>query len=102
MEESKYLKKTRLQYEIEYSNNFSLIANQFIEWKKSRPDNVELRACADALARIGIYVSSMQMEQQAFEQIVSQYRMDKLKYQQEALEAVKELRQYEDKYFKDE
>jgi len=98
---SKYLKKTRIVYELEYTNNFQLIGNLFLEWKKLRPDNPELKSAAQALANIGVYVAGMQMEAEAFEKICSEYRSEKLKYQKEALDASEKLNNYEQKYFKE-
>ena len=97
--QSSYLLKTRTVQELEYLNNFQLISEKIMEWKKEKPDNPTLKVLGQALAMIGIYVASMQNEQNSFESIVSQYRSEKLKYQKEALEAVTKLSNYEDKYF---
>lgn len=97
--QSIYRAKTRTVQELSYLNNFQVISEQLIEWKKAKPDNDTIKVLGQALAEIGIYVASMQMEQDSYEKIVSQYRKDKLKYQQEALEAVTKLAQYEEKYF---
>jgi len=99
--QSVYRAKTRTVQELTYLKNFQVISEQLIEWKKAKPDNNVLKVLGQALAEIGIYVASMQMEQDSYEKIVSQYRKDKLKYQQEALQAVTKLAQYEEKYFED-
>lgn len=101
MEESRsaYLLKTRNVQELEYLNNFQLVSDKILEWKNEKPDNPTLKLLAIALAKIGIYVASIQNEQNSFEKIVSQYRSQKLKYQKEALEAVTKLSDYENKYF---
>lgn len=99
--QSVYRAKTRTVQELTYLKNFQVISEQLIEWKKAKPDNNVLKVLGQALAEIGIYVASIQMEQDSYERIVSQYRKDKLKYQQEALQAVTKLSQYEEKYFKD-
>jgi len=99
--QSVYRAKTRTVQELTYLKNFQVISEQLIEWKKAKPDNNVLKVLGQALAEIGIYVASIQMEQDSYERIVSQYRKDKLKYQQEALQAVTKLSQYEEKYFED-
>ncbi len=99
--QSMYLAKTRLQHELEYSINFNLLAEILIEWKKLKPENKELIEMAQALTKIGVYVASIQMEQNSFERICSQYRLDKLKHQKEALESAEKLQEYEKKYFED-
>ena len=100
--QSIYRAKTRTVQELEYLNNYKVIADQLIEWKKAKPDSEVLKVLGQALAHIGIYVASMEMEQDSFEKIVSQYRKDKLKYQRQALEAVTNLEKYEREYFKGE
>lgn len=100
--QSIYRSKTRTMQELLYLNNFQVISETIIEWSKAKPDNQQLKVLGQALAEIGIYVASMQMEQDSYEKIVSQYRKDKLKYQQEALESVTKLAQYEQKYFEKE
>lgn len=97
--QSIYRAKTRTVQELEYLNNFKLLSDQIIQWSKAKPDNTELKVLGQALAHIGIFVASMQMEQDSYEKIVSQYRKDKLKYQREALEAVTNLQKYEEQYF---
>lgn len=97
--ESIYRYKTRLVQEMEYSSNFEILSKQLIEWGKDKPDNKTLKDLAYALAKIGLYVSNLQMETESFEKIVSQYRKDKLKYQQDAYESAQKLASYEDKYF---
>ncbi len=99
--QSVYRAKTRTVQELTYLNNFQVISEQLIEWKKAKPDNKVIKVLGQALAEIGIYVASMQMEQDSYEKIVSQYRKEKLKYQQEALEASNKLAQYEEKYFRE-
>jgi len=98
--QSIYRAKTRTIQELEYLNNFQVISEQLILWKKAKPDSEVLKVLGQALAEIGIFVASMQMEQDSFEKIVSQYRAEKLKYQRQALEAVTNLQKYEQEYFK--
>ena len=96
---STYNKKNNLILELEYFENYQYVANLLVEWQKLKPENKKLKTAAQCLAKVGIYVASLQMEQQSFEKICSQYRMDKLKYQKEALESAEKLNNYEKKYF---
>ena len=98
--QSLYRSKTRTVQELDYLGNFQLLSEKIIEWKREKPTNGTLKILAQALAEMGIYTASLQMEQNSYEKIVSQYRSEKLKYQKEALEAVTKLSEYEDKYFK--
>jgi hypothetical protein len=98
-DQSVYLKKSRIHVELEYSTAFTEISEILIEWKKQKPDNKQLKACASALAKIGVIVAGYQMELEGVERMVSQYRSDRLKYQKEALEATQKLNDYEKKYF---
>jgi hypothetical protein len=97
--EEAYLKKSRIHVELEYSSAFETISSILIEWRKAKPDNKELKECAIALTRIGVIVAGYQMELDGVSKMVGQYRKDRLKYQQEALEATQKLAKYEEKYF---
>ena len=96
-----YLQKSRIHKELEYSTAFEMISSILIEWRKARPENEELKECAKALAKIGIIVAGYQMELDGVQKIVSQYRSEKLKYQQDAYASAKKLSDYEEKYFKE-
>ena len=93
--QSQYKKKLDLLDELKYSNNFQLVANQIKKWSDEKPDNKTLSEICTALAYMGVYVAQLQNEQSNFEQIVAQYRTEKLEHQAEALRLAKKLHEYE-------
>ena len=85
---------------LSFYNEFQLATDLLISWKgkaeaaQSQNTLKELKACADALARIGIYVSQMQTRQREYDIQISKWRMAKLKADETARNAIQELEDY--------
>ena len=85
---------------LSFYNEFGLATDLLISWKgkaeaaQSQNTLKELTACADALARIGIYVSQMQSRQREYDLQISKWRMAKLKADETARNAIQELEDY--------
>lgn len=93
--DSNYKRKLDLIDELKYNNHFTMVSNQIIQWSKDKPNNKILENLCTSLAYMGVYVAQLQNEQSNFEQIVSQYRKEKLEQQAEALRLANKLNEYE-------
>ena len=86
--------------EFAYYGEFELASKLLISWKnkaeeaKSTKTLKELTACANALARIGVYVNQMQARQRAFNVQLSRFRIAKLQAEAETKKAKQELEDY--------
>ncbi len=86
--------------EMAYYGEFELASSLLINWKQKaeKADSTEtlkeLRACANSLARIGIYVNQMQARQREFNVQLGRFRMAKLKAEAETVKAKQELQDY--------
>ena len=86
--------------EMAYYNEFELASNLLISWKQKAEEAQstktlnELRACANALARIGIYVNQMQARQREFNVQLGRFRLAKLEADAKAEKAKQELQDY--------
>lgn len=86
--------------EMAYYNEFELASKLLISWKnkaeaaQSTKTLKELTACANALARIGIYVNQMQARQREFNVQLGRFKMARLQSEKLAAEAVQELKDY--------
>ena len=86
--------------EFAYYGEFELASKLLLAWQeKAQQANAEktleeLRLCANALARIGIYVNQMQARQRAFNVQLGRFRMAKLQAEAETQKAKQELEDY--------
>ena len=86
--------------EMSFYGNFELASTLLQDWiKKAEKANApktinDLRACADALARVGIYVSQMQARQREFNIQLGRFRRAKLEADAQAAAAKQELEDY--------
>ena len=86
--------------EMAYYNEFMLASELLISWKKKAEEAQstktlkELTACANALARIGVYVNQMQTRQREFNVQLSRFRIAKLQAEAETKKAKQELEDY--------
>lgn len=86
--------------ELAYFGSFQKASNLLINWQakaqKANSENTlkELTACADALARIGIYVSQMQTRQREYDVQLSRFRVAKLEADAKAKKAIQDLEDY--------
>jgi len=86
--------------EFAYYGEFELASKLLISWKQRAEEAgktktlKELKECANALARIGIYVNQMQARQRAFNVQLGRFRMAKLQAEAEAQKAKQELEDY--------
>ena len=86
--------------EFAFYGEFELASKLLIDWKKKAEEAqstktlAELKQCANALARIGIYVNQMQARQRAFNVQLGRFRMAKLKAEAETKKTKQELEDY--------
>ena len=86
--------------EMAYYGEFELASSLLISWKQKAEEAQsietlkELRACANSLARIGIYVNQMQARQREFNVQLGRFRMATLEAQAETKKAKQELEDY--------
>lgn len=86
--------------EMAYYGEFELASSLLINWKQkahkaqSTETLKELQQCANALARIGIYVNQMQARQREFNVQLGRFRMARLKAEAETKKAKQELQDY--------
>lgn len=86
--------------EMAYYGEFQLASSLLINWKQkahkaqSTETLKELQQCANALARIGIYVNHMQARQREFNVQLGRFRMAKLEADAKAEKALQELEDY--------
>jgi hypothetical protein len=86
--------------EMAYYGEFELASSLLISWKQKAEEAQktktlkELLACANALARIGIYVNQMQARQREFNVQLGRFRMAKLEADAKAKKAIQELEDY--------
>lgn len=89
--------------EMAFYNEFDLASKLLISWKnkaeeaKSTKTLKELTACANALARIGVYVNQMQTRQREFNIQLGRFRIAKLQAEAETKKAKQELKDYKTK-----
>lgn len=86
--------------EAAFYGEYELASKLLIAWKtkaeeaQSTKTLKELRACANALARIGIYVNQMQARQREFNVQLGRFRIAKLEAEEKMREAQQELKDY--------
>jgi len=86
--------------EFAYYGEFELASKLLLSWKQKAEEAgktktiEELNKCANALARIGIYVSQMQARQRTFNVQLGRFRIAKLQAEAETQKAKQELEDY--------
>ena len=86
--------------ELAYYGEFELASKLLISWKgkaeAAQSENTlkELKACANSLARIGIYVNQMQARQREYNVQLSRFRRHALNEEAKASKAIQELKDY--------
>jgi hypothetical protein len=86
-------KKIDLLKAIEFANDFDMMANILLEWKKKKPSDI-IDKMIDANIRMYYYSFNMEESVRLMRKMVSEYRADKLRAVERARKAddlVKEL-----------
>lgn len=84
--------------EIEYYSNFNTVGQYIIKWKKAKPKNQDLVILNDSLIQVGFYVNELITNQRLKDQIVSEYRADKIRAVNRARTAEEKLEKLQKKY----
>jgi hypothetical protein len=88
-------KKIDLLKAIEFANDFDMMANILLEWKKKKPSDI-IDKMIDANIRMYYYSFNMEESVRLMRKMVSEYRADKLRAVERARKAddlVKELKE---------
>lgn len=96
MEKSNTEKKLGLLQEIEFGNDFALISQTLLKWKKQKPTEL-LDKIIDATIRMYYYTFNMQEKVRLMESMVSEYRQDKCRAVERARKAEKKIETLEKK-----
>jgi hypothetical protein len=86
--------------EIEYYTNFNTVGEYVVKWKKAKPKNKDLILMYDSLTQIGFYVNDLLTNQRLRNDIVSEYRSDKIRAVNRARSAEKKLEELQENYKK--
>ena len=84
--------------EIEYYSNFNTVGEYVVKWKKAKPDNKDLILMYDSFTQIGFYVNELITNQGFRNDIVSEYRSDKIRAVNRARQAESKLEELQKKY----
>lgn len=84
--------------EIEYYSNFNTVGQYIIKWKKAKPKNQDLIILNDSLVQVGFYVNELITNQRLKDQIVSEYRSDKIRAVNRARMVEEKLEKLKEKY----
>ena len=87
--------------EAEYYGNFNTVGEKIVKWRKAKPKNKELNEMYFAWQDVGFYVHTLITNERLYEQSLSEYRSDKIRAVQRAIEAetkLEELKKELDKY----
>jgi hypothetical protein len=98
-------KRINILKETEYFADFNLISGLVLDLKKKNPDDDAIADAVSAMARIGLYVNNMIMEQDLVEKHMTTSRSDKNRAitrartaDQRLQEAEKMLKDYKNMY----
>lgn len=72
-------KKVHLIQEAEYYSNFNLVGELIIKAKKAKPKSEPVNKMYNCWQNIGLYVHSLITKAEHIENIIEQYRSDKLR-----------------------
>ena len=72
-------KKFEVMEDLELTSNLLTIQANVLEWCKARPDNDKLNEVRDAIVRVSIIASKMQLEKGNYHLALEQYRHDSLR-----------------------
>ena len=65
------------QNDLLYYTDMELLSSLVLKWVKAKPDNKELKAISDAVCSITIYVNSLQMDRNSYNQLISEWRSER-------------------------
>ena len=85
----------------EYYVNFNFVGEYIIKSKKAKPENEAIKEMYFAWQDVGFYVHTLITNERLYEQSLSEYRSDKIRAVQRAIEAetkLEELKKELDKY----
>ena len=85
----------------EYYANFNFVGEYIIKSKKAKPENEAIKEMYFAWQDVGFYVHTLITNERLYEQSLSEYRSDKIRAVQRAIEAetkLEELKKELDKY----
>lgn len=94
-------KKLNNLKEGEYYANFNFVGEYIIKSKKAKPENEAIKEMYFAWQDVGFYVHTLITNERLYEQSLSEYRSDKIRAVQRAIEAetkLEELKKELDKY----
>jgi hypothetical protein len=84
-----------------YYANFNFVGEYIIKSKKAKPENEAIKEMYFAWQDVGFYVHTLITNERLYEQSLSEYRSDKIRAVQRAIEAetkLEELKKELDKY----
>ena len=85
----------------EYYANFNFVGEYIIKYKKAKHENEAIKEMYFAWQDVGFYVHTLITNERLYEQSLSEYRSDKIRAVQRAIEAetkLEELKKELDKY----
>jgi len=85
----------------EYYANFNFVGEYIVKSKKAKPENEAIKEMYFAWQDVGFYVHTLITNERLYEQSLSEYRSDKIRAVQRAIEAetkLEELKKELDKY----
>lgn len=85
----------------EYYANFNFVGEYIVKSKKAKPENEAIKEMYFAWQDVGFYVHTLITNERLYEQSLSDYRSDKIRAVQRAIEAetkLEELKKELDKY----
>lgn len=87
-------KRINILKEVEFANDFNLVSSLLLKWQKEQ--NLEnIDEAVRALAKIGLFVNNMIMEQDLVEKWMSENKSDRNRAIERAREADKKLEEAE-------
>ena len=89
-------KKLDLLKAIEFANDFDMMSNILLEWKKKKPSEV-VDKMINANIRMYYYSFNMEESVRLMRKMVSEYRADKLRAVERARKAEKRIEELEEK-----
>ena len=75
----------------EYYANFNFVGEYIIKSKKAKPENEAIKEMYFAWQDVGFYVHTLITNERLYEQSLSEYRSDKIRAVQRAIEAETKL-----------